>query len=90
MHVRSVLVAAAIAIVAAGLWLLGDASTYALHAARPGKPSGCYTKVDDWLGAKRPSTWRSSEALGGLGVLGTSAGLFVLSLRRRIRSLGSG
>jgi len=39
-------------LVVAGLWLIGDAMTYALHPADPasGKPRGCYTKLDLLLG----------------------------------------
>ena len=83
---RAFFVITAIAIAFPAVWLLDDSSTYALQAARPGKPRGCYTKVDDWFGARVPSTWRATETVVGLGLLGTSGTLVFLFLRKPHRA----
>jgi hypothetical protein len=77
--IRLLVVLLAALLVVAALFLLADASTFALRRANPttGAIRGCYTLFDDWLAAKRP-TWRSVQTNVGFVLLG---GAFLVSWR---------
>jgi hypothetical protein len=64
---RNRYVAAAV-IRAVALWLLMDATTFALYAEDPtsGRAKGCYTTLEYALGVKAPSAIRQAEASSGL------------------------
>jgi hypothetical protein len=73
MRIVGIALAAAITIVS--LWLLNDASTFALMAADPetGRARGCYTALERRLGVLEPSGVRDIETRVGLILLPLAA-----------------
>jgi hypothetical protein len=69
----------------ASLWLLGDASTFALAPADPvrGTVRGCYTSLERLLGVTEPSSTRGFELLVGLAMFLAPVVLGIRAFKRR-------
>jgi hypothetical protein len=80
---RFLVVLLAALLIVAALFLLTDASTFALRGANAttGAMRGCYVHFDDWLAAKKP-TWRGVQTVVGFVLLGGAIALGCRGLRR--------
>ena len=88
--VRATRVVGVVMTLTIGLFLLMDATTFALMAADPatGRPSGCFTAVELMLGITEPNGVREIEWLASIGMLLALPVSGVRALARRLRRPG--